>query len=381
MYYAPEVGGLESHVAGVAESLVRRGHEVRVVTSRSRPGLPKEEEMRGVSVRRCRMPARSPVGWSAFAVGSTGPMRALARWADIVHAESFASVFPAGIAARSARRPWLASFHTSHFLRLARTPAWAPILGRLVRWPDRVLAASKEIAEVAMALAPGVSVEALTNGVDTDRFRPPANGAGSGARDAAGGPPGASVIVPRRLYEKNGVEHLVRALPEVRARIPELSVTVVGDGPERPRLEALAAELDLGSSLVFLGSRPHEAMPDLLASASIAVFPSLMEATSVAALESMACGLPVVATNVGGLPEIVDEDVGCLVPPADSHALAEAMIRLLTDPRREEKGRKARERVVARWSNERLVDRHLEIYGELLEARRLRAPSPRGDPS
>lgn len=361
VYYSPEVGGLESHVAGVAESLVRRGHEVRVVTSRSRAGLPREEEMSGVNVRRSWLPARSTFGWTAFAGASIRPMRALASWADLIHAESFASVLPAGVAAHSVGCPWVASFHTSHFLRLARKPLWAPILGRLVRWPDRALAASREIADVAMALAPGTRVEALTNGVDTDRFRPQPEG----VRGDEGSP---SVIVPRRLFAKNGVEYLVRAVPEIQARVPGVSVTVVGDGPERSRLEALAGELGVGEVLRFMGSQPHEAMPSLLASAGVAVFPSLMEATSVAALESMACGLPVVATNVGGLPEIVDEEVGILVPPADARALAAAVVRLLTDPERAQKGRKARERVVARWSNERLVDRHVEIYAELLEA-------------
>jgi glycosyltransferase involved in cell wall biosynthesis len=371
MYYTPEVGGLESHVAGLAESLARRGHAVRVVTSRSRAGLPAKEEMRGVAVRRSWLPARSPLGWGAFAAASIGPTRFMGRWADLIHAESFASVLPAGIAARAAGIPWLASFHTSHFLRLARSAFWAPVLARLVRWPDRALAASGEIAEVAMGLAPGTRVEPLTNGVDTDRFRPRAGGQGGVAAP--------SVVVPRRLFEKNGVEYLVRALPEVRARVPNVSVAVVGDGPERPRLEALAAELGVGPSIRFLGSRPHDAMPELLQAAQVAVFPSLMEATSVAALESMACGLPVVATNVGGLPEIIDDEVGRLVPPANPHALAEGMIRLLTDPERDEKGRRARERVVARWSNERLVDRHLEIYAELLAARGAEARSGPGD--
>jgi glycosyltransferase involved in cell wall biosynthesis len=101
-----------------------------------------------------------------------------------------------------------------------------------------------------------------------------------------------------------------------------------------------------------------------------------MEATSVAALEAMACGLPVVASDVGGLPEIVDPTVGALVPPGDPVALAEAVAGVLADPRRSEKGRLARDRVVARWSNDRLVERHLEIYRELVEKPAHHRPSP-----
>jgi glycosyltransferase involved in cell wall biosynthesis len=117
-------------------------------------------------------------------------------------------------------------------------------------------------------------------------------------------------------------------------------------------------------------------MPELFRSAQVAVIPSLMEATSVAALEAMACGLAVVASDVGGLPEIVDAGVGALVPPGDPVALAEAVARLLGDPRCAEKGRLARERVVARWSNDRLVERHLEIYRELLERAAQAGPTP-----
>lgn len=358
VYYSPEVGGLESHVRGLAEGLVKRGHEVRVVTSKSRPDLPLEEQMGGVNVRRTWMPSRSPAGWVAHSMASIPAMRARARWADVVHGQSFASAVPAGIAARGAGRPWVVSFHTSHFLERAKRPLWRPVLGRLVRAPDRALAASQEIARVAESLAPGVRVEALTNGVDTDRFAPREAPAGQGSAPR--------VIVPRRLVPKNGVETFVRAFPELRARVPGVRALIAGDGPERARLESLSRELGVASEVEFLGATPHERMPELFASAQVAVIPSLMEATSVAALEAMACGLPVVASEVGGLPEIVNADVGALVPPGDPAALAGAIATLLGDPRHSEKGRLARQRVVEKWSNDRLVERHLEIYEQLV---------------
>ena len=371
VYYPPEVGGLESHVSGLVEGLVRRGLEVRVVTSRSLPGLPREEEIQGVRVKRTWLPSRSAVGWAAHALASIPATRSWGRWADLIHAQSFASVLPAGWAARAAGRPWVASFHTSHFLARAGSRMWSPLLGHLVRSPDHVLAASEEIAKVAKRLAKGRYVEAVTNGVDTDRFR---------SREWRSATLGRSqtVLVPRRLFPKNGVEFLVRALPKIRSEIPDVRVLVIGDGPERARLEALAAELGVDESIQFLGSRPHAEMPALLASGEIAVFPSLVEATSVAALEAMSCGLPVVASAVGGLPEIVDSEVGALVPPRDSAALASAIIRLFDDEHLGEKGRRGRERVVAHWSNERLVDRHLEIYHDLIEGRVVEEPSAVG---
>lgn len=371
VYYPPEIGGLESHVAGLAEELVGRGHEVRVVTSRSRPELARNEEKRGVGLERTALPSRTPPGWVAFAVGSIPATLHHAEWADIVHAQAIASVVPAGIAAERFGRPWLASFHTSHFLMRARRRAWRPVLRRLVRWPDFALAASREIADVARDLAPGTRVEALTNGVDTDRFRP---------LHHAGTPtPGApTLIVPRRLFRKNGVEHLVRAIPEIRIRFPGIRVRIVGDGPERTRLEALAADLGVAGAIRFEGAVSHDEMPERLAQADLAIFPSLMEATSVAALEAMACGLPVVATRVGGLPEIVDESVGALVPPADPGAIAEAVIDLLESDDLGRRGARARSRVVHRWSNTRLVARHLEIYEDLRARRPVREPTFEG---
>jgi glycosyltransferase involved in cell wall biosynthesis len=371
VYYPPEVGGLESHVAALAEGLAARGHEVRVVTSRSLPDASPREMRNGVDVTRSWFPSRSPVGWILHALGSLPATREGARWADIVHAQAFASILPCRLAtvgggqgrADGAGKPLVATFHTSHFLVRAQIPRWKPVLRRLVEWPDHALAASGEIAAVAEALAPGTRVEAVTNGVETDRFRPvaPTLPAEPGMRH---------VVVPRRLFPKNGVEFAVRALPLVVKALPGTRFLFVGDGPERPRLEALAAELGVAEQARFLGARPHEAMPGILSSAELAVFPSLMEATSVAALECMACELPVVASNVGGLPEIVDAEVGALVPPADPAALAAAIVETLGRPDRSEAGARARRRVVDHWSNDRLVERHLEIYRALLEARR-----------
>ena len=378
VYYPPEVGGLESHVAALAEGLVARGHEVRVITSRSQPGIPGHETRNGVEVRRTWFPSRSPVGWILHALGSLPATREGARWADVVHAQAFASIVPCGVALQGggasrpdgSPRPLVATFHTSHFLVRATRPRWKPVLRQLVTWPDHALAASTEIARVAESLAPGTSVEALTNGVETDRFRPlPATlHAEPGTRQ---------VVIPRRLFPKNGVEFAVRALPLVAETLPGIRFLFVGDGPERDRLERLARELGVADRARFLGARPHEEMPGLLGSAELAVFPSLMEATSVAALECMACGLPVVASDVGGLPEIVDAEVGALVPPADPEALAAAIVATLKRPDRKEAGERARRRVVEHWSNDRLVERHLEIYRALADQRLRRPPSER----
>ncbi len=368
IYFPPERGGLESHVGYLARGLAERGCRVEVVTSRSLPGVPSREERDGVAVRRTWFPSRSPVGWGLFTAASTPATLAAARRADVVHAQAFPSIVPGALSRWVHRIPLVATLHTSHFLTRAGLRRWRPVLARLVRSPDQVLAASQEIAQVAQELSSGREVEALPNGVDTRVFR----------RTIPSLPPGDGprLVVPRRLVQKNGVEYLVRGLPELVRAFPGIEVLVIGDGPERGRLEALARELGVSETLRFLGSVPHEEMPGLLSSARLAVIPSLMEATSVAALEAMACELPVAASRVGGLPEIVGEETGALFSPGDPDELAGTVARLLRAPDLEGKGRRARELVEERWSNDRLVDRHMEIYREVVERS---APSRRRD--
>ncbi|MFW5947285.1 MAG: glycosyltransferase family 4 protein [Gemmatimonadota bacterium] len=372
VYFPPEVGGLESHVYHLCAALARRGHDVGIVTSRSRPDLPRHEVVEGVEVWRTWLPGRNTAGWMAHAVGSMPRLAARARSADVLHAQAFQSVLPAVVARRATGAPVVTTWHTSHFLRRARSPVWRPVFRRLIEWSDHNLAASREIATVAGNLAPGKRVEPLTNGVDTDLFRPVEPSLPATARPR--------LIVPRRLFRKNGVEFFMRAMPRIR-EAEDVEAVLVGDGPERSRLQALARELDVDDVVTFLGSRPHDAMPGILASGDLAVFPSLMEATSVAALECMACELPVAASDVGGLPEIVDDDVGALFRPADPDHLAETVVRLLRSGDLRERGRRARERVVERWSNHRLAARHEEIYRALIAGRDRRTRGRDGSPS
>lgn len=362
VYFPPEVGGLESHVFYLCRALAAMGHQVDVVTSRSVAGTPPYEVMDGVRVWRTWFPGKHTVGWLSHAAGSIPRSVSLARDADVIHAQAFQSVPPLQVARALTGAPLVATYHTSHFLKLAEKPGWKGVLGRLVAAGDHNLAASAEIARVAEGLASGHRVEALTNGVETDLFRPveptlpqPADGR-------------RRVIVPRRLFEKNGVEFFVRAMP-LLARSVDLEAVLVGDGPEREKLEALAAELDVADRVRFLGARPHTDIPGLLSSAELAVFPSLMEATSVAALECMSCELPVAASDVGGLPEIVDDEVGGLFRPSDPEDLARVVAELLGRHDLAELGRRARARVVDKWSNARLAGRHVEIYEELIRRR------------
>jgi len=361
IYFPPEVGGLESHAYYLCRELVRRGHDVTMLTSLSRPGLPAHEQMGGVDVIRKWFPEkRTPAGWAAHTLGTVPTYMRLAKNADVLHAQTFASAIPGMRAKAKYGKPLVITLHTSHFLKLAQKPLWQPVLRRIVKSADWLLAASAEIRDVALGLYPHPRAEALTNGVDTEMFVP---------RDVRSARARPRLIVPRRLFEKNGVEYFIRALPLLRGEV-EVDAVLVGDGPEREKLERLTDELGVRDLVTFAGKKPNDEMPALLADADVAIFPSLMEATSVAALEAMSCGVPVAASRVGGLPEIVDEAVGTLFEPANPESQARALAALLRRPDLADAGRTARERVVAHWSVARLAKRHEEIYETLLGEKR-----------
>ena len=185
----------------------------------------------------------------------------------------------------------MATFHTSHFLTRAER-------GMLAARPGQ--------SGADAGLCPGRQRGDRRGGHGSGSG---CGGGGSGERGgdrrSSGGwtrPPPAGrltrIVVPRRLFPKNGVEYFVRALPLILQEM-DVEAVLIGDGPERERLEALAGSLGVSDRVDFLGKRAHAEMPGLLSSGDLAVIPSLMEATSVAALEAMACELPVLASQCG----------------------------------------------------------------------------------
>ena len=362
VYYPPEIGGLESHVHHLCRALVEHGHKVDVITSRSMAGTPRFEVMDGVEVHRTWFPGKNALGWLAHAAGSLPPSMTLARDADILHAQAFQSIPPLLAARARVGVPLVSTWHTSHFLRLAEHPITGYLLGRLVQASDANLAASAEIASTAERLAPRSRVRAVTNGVDTALFKP-----GNAVSLEAGGTR-RRLVVPRRLFRKNGVEFAIRALPIIAER-HDVEMLIIGDGPERKSLESLASNLNVQERIQFIGTQAHSEIPMLISRSELAVFPSLMEATSVAALECMSCEVPVAASRVGGLPEIVDDDVGGLFEPGNAEDLAFVVGQLLDDPALASKGRVARSRVLSSWSNDRLAQYHLELYEKVIRRR------------
>jgi glycosyltransferase involved in cell wall biosynthesis len=169
--------------------------------------------------------------------------------------------------------------------------------------------------------------------------------------DTGRGAPGRRLLFVGRLAAVKGVAVLLEAFARVLAADNGARLTLVGDGVERPALEARARELGLGDAVEFVGYRSQDEVADELARADLFVLPSFAEGVPVVLMEAMAARLPVVASRIAGIPELVTEASGRLVPPGDPEALADAIAALLADPDlRREMGAAGRAHVMAEFN-------------------------------
>jgi len=218
---------------------------------------------------------------------------------------------------------------------------------------------------VKKEFVPRRKIHRIYNGIDTDHFspaEPPAELA-----QLLGLSTGAPIIgTVGRLYPGKGQDTFIRAAVEVHKIRPDVQFLIVGGGPAEEEFRQLAQQLGAASAIVFAGERRDIA--DLLALMDVFVLSSLAESLPNAVLEAMACALPVVATNVGGVPEIVTEaETGFLVEPKDHHALADRILKILGNPDLAAgMGAVARKKVLEEFSCDKLVENVESVYAAVL---------------
>lgn len=290
------------------------------------------------------------------------------RGIDVVHAHQYTPFFYAALA-KPLTRPTprlILTEHGRHYPDVVSPARRA--FNRLVldRLADAVNACSRFSAD-ALRDVDGFSgrrIEVIENGIDADRYGQPPDKAGLKARLG---------LDPARRYVANVARHhpvkdqpmLVRAFAQAAPDVPDADLLMVGDGPLRQELEALAAALGVRDRVRFLGIRAD--VPDVLRAADVFALTSVSEAASLTLLEAMATGLPVVVTAVGGNPEIVrDEREGLLVPRGNAAACATAFRRLFADPGLATRlGAAGRERVQERYRLEQTVAAYHRLYRRL----------------
>ena len=259
-------------------------------------------------------------------------------------------------------RPRLVSVWGTDILQ---APGWTPFHLLITRYAlskaDHVTATGFRLANATLRYAPqGKPVTVVPYGVDLARFRSARNGAR--ADDVVIGSVG-------RLSREKGLDDLLRAAAQLVERGAAIRVVLAGDGPERARLVRLASRLGIEKRVGFRGEVPHEQVPAVLSELDVFVMPSRAEGFGVAALEAAAMELPVVASRVHGIPDVVlDGETGLLVPPGDVSALADAISRLVSDaPLRSTMGRAGRAFVEQRYRWEDNVTQMERLYRHVLE--------------
>ncbi|MFC9909105.1 glycosyltransferase family 4 protein [Streptomyces sp. NPDC127197] len=349
--------GSSAHVRSLAAGLVARGVRVTVCAPLDADHT---YDFTGAGAEHVHVPRSSDPA-------SVAVLRAACTGADLVHAHGLHASFRAALALGGRRTPLVVTWHNrahaegarARFLRLLErrvVKAAAVVLGTTSDLVDRARRAGARDARLAAVALPGQRTPVERD--DPDRLRPKIR-----AELGATGRP--LLMAVGSLDPQRGYDVLLDASRAWRRLDPVPLVVVAGEGPLRAVLQRRIEEEGLPVRLI--GRRDDVA--ELLASADLALLPSRWESRSVLAQEALHARVPLVATSVGGIPELVGDSAE-LVPAGDAEAFADAVVRLLTDPERREQLKEMGLRQAATWPTEdETVAQVLSIYDELTQAR------------
>jgi glycosyltransferase involved in cell wall biosynthesis len=366
-----------SFILRLAVALRSEDVNVRVVAPAG-PGLPQSDEIEGVPVDRFRYAPRRfeklaytgnmagdvASSWTAkFAlVGFLGAdfvqaVRARRNFEpQVVHAHWW---FPSGVVGTwvggLSHVPLVTTLHGTD-VRLARSVGVAkPLFGHVLKHSAAVTTVSSWLRDKTQELAPDVNPIVAPMPVSTDLFSP------GSSRD------GQRLLFVGRLMPQKGVDHLLHALAAMKK---QASLDIVGDGPSRAALEALAGELGIATRVRWHGQLSQSQLPRLYQSAAAVVVPSTEEGLGLVAVEALLCETPVVAFDSGGLRDVIQHDrTGLLVPPGDRTALARTLDDLLgREGRGSDLGRAGRLYALSAFAPESAARRYADIYQQVVGA-------------
>jgi len=372
------LGGSSENTIASCVALDRAGYQCLVATSFRESDASSLDDARR---RGCRVVDIPALGREIAPLGDLAALAELVRSIRrerpaIVHTHTSKAGFIGRLAAVIARVP--AVIHQPHghifygYYSPRRTAVFTALERMAARWTDRIITLTDRGAAEHLARGIGRAEQYVTvpSGVPTAELRATAPPRGE-ARARLGLDPDAFVVVGLgRLVPIKGFDLLVRALPAVAEQVPSARVLLVGDGAERQRLEAVAASLDVTRQLRLAGETLDVAA--YLAAADVVAVPSRNEGMGRVIVEAMALGLPVVATAVGGIPDVVtDGECGRLIAPEDVDALSAALIELGRDPAlRRKLGEAAMQRAEA-FSTSVAREKLLAVYASLARAKGL----------
>ncbi|MDO8490194.1 MAG: glycosyltransferase family 4 protein [bacterium] len=372
--YYPSVGGIAAHVYNLSRSLAGRGHSVLVMSIRYGANLPFIEHFEGLTIVRFLVPNVGKLRGVLFVVQASFfifVMSVLRRF-DVIHWHTILPDALIGIVGRAKVKVF--TNHSSGFLELFAKGKSSIPYQWLFNSATTIIAPSKELAEKSECFKKNtnIRIQHISNGVNSEAFYPVDACEKDRIRNELSKVyhfPMVEFLIlcPRRLEPKNGVEYFVQSIAFLKRVSGEILFLIAGNDADMQyamRVRSLVEDYSLQHQVIFLGAIPNAKMSELYQISDIVVLPSLMEATSIAGLEAMACGIPLVGTRVGGIPEIIEDGkTGILVPEKNPEALAGAMNTLLANKDlRIQYGMHARQRVLADFSWECISNKTIEVY-------------------
>ena len=375
MVVRPAAGGMKEHLLALSAGLRAAGHDVEVAAP---PGSDVVEAARDAGLLVHPIPLVGPLH-PLHDPAAIAAVRKVVRAGhfDLVHAHGFKAGFVGRLGAKlGGARVFVLTAH-NHVLFRDDTPASTKSRYRAV---ERLLAglvtsyiAVSESIRRELVEGYGLPADKITtvhNGVDPAPFLAPQDRAAARAELGLLAPDAVVVGLAARFSAQKGLRHLVDAVPLLRAELRgdgrELVVVIGGSGPLESALREQAVAVEASGSLRWPG---HVAsVPALLSALDVYVSPAETEALGIALIEAALAGVPTVATDVGGVSEvIVDGETGLLVPPCDPEALAHAVAQLVRDPGQASAlARAARERCLREFAPERMVERTLAVYADAI---------------
>lgn len=379
----PTFGGSGIIATEVGQSLARRGHHVHFICSDVPSRLDRLQS--GVFFHPVEVRDYPLFDHSVYPLALASKMVEVSKreQLDVLHVHYAIPHATSAYLARQVlvdlgeRSPRIVTtLHGTDITLIGNDPSFLPITRFSIAQSSAVTVPSRYLKAATYAnfdIPTDVSIEVIPNFVDADRFRPAAARRAQALRslfnsaDLAWDDPNDMSSRPRILIHNSNfrplkrVGDVVRILAEVRRALPALLV-LVGDGPERPRIESMVRKMGLSGAVCFLGEQRN--FLEVLQSSDVFLLPSETESFGLAALEALSCGVPVVASRVGGIPEVVvDGESGQLFEVGDVGAMAAGVLALLRDPALHERmARTARAQVERQWQREPIVTRYEDCY-------------------
>ncbi len=373
--FLPHVGGIERVVYEQGKRLMQKGVDLMVLTNRI--GTEKSYRYDGINVRcydSLNVGFRLGIPYVLPSIGSTRTFLEAVKSSQLVHAHGhpYLSSLVAAKLAKKYKKPFILTQHNTF---IEYQGIWNTIeklndltVGtQILRSADKIIAVSKATMNYVLRLgADPEKTEVIHNGVDLKRFRPSTETRENRRRKLGIANDATVAVTVRRLVYKNGIDTLIESARIAIKKNPRLVFLAVGRGPDFSQVRARIQQLGIDENFKLTGFVSDEELPSYYNAADFFILPSKSgEGLPLVALEAMACGLPVIATDVGGIREIMIDGYGEIAPPNDPYSLAEAILNV-SNSKSASSRTELREKVEKKYSWDQNVRKLAEIYEELI---------------